>query len=110
MGYLTTITFYNDAASDLRNHPEEVSEGIYNAQSSIQINRGSNTFPIGSYCNPVIIQKPRHADDVTLYLHGGNTVIEASDAEKNEWACNAFITEMKYVLKKLRAIKKERGW
>jgi hypothetical protein len=36
MGYLTTITFRNDAAHDLRKHPEEVSKMIYDAQGGVQ--------------------------------------------------------------------------
>lgn len=110
MGYLTTITFYNDAASTLREHPEVVSQGIYNAQSGVQLNRGSDTFSVGNHCNPVILQRPRHADDHTLYLHAGNTLVEASDAEKNQWACNAFIAEMKFRLKQLQKVKKENNW
>jgi hypothetical protein len=105
MGYLTTITFYNDAAHDLRQHPKEVSELIYNAQSGVQKNRGRNYDPIGSFANPVIIQRPRHADDTTLYLHAGNTVIDLAEAD-SEWAINTAIAEMKWRLKDLQAKKK----
>jgi hypothetical protein len=106
MGYLTTITFYNDAAHDLHKHPKEVSKLIYDAQNGVQKNRGRNYDPIGSHANPVIIQKPRHADDHTLYLHAGNTVIDVSEAD-SEWEINAFISEMKWRLKELEAKKKE---
>lgn len=78
MGYLTTITFYNDSAQEMHEHPKEVSEMIYRAQQGAQLIRGSNTEPIGNSCNPVIIQKPRHADDHTIYVHMGNTVVEMS--------------------------------
>ena len=107
MGYLTTITFYNDAASELKKYPEEVSQGIYDAQNGIQINRGFNYFPVGCHTNPVIIQKPRHADDHTLYLHAGNTVIDVYDAN-SEWTISTFIKEMKYHLKRLKNKEKER--
>lgn len=101
MGYLTTITFYNDAADDLKKHPKEVSELIYNAQLGIQKRNGRNYDPIGSHANPVIIQKTRHAYDTTIYLHAGNTVIDVSEAD-SEWAVNSFISEMEYHLKKLK--------
>jgi hypothetical protein len=105
MGYLTTITFYNDASHELKAHPKEVSELIYNAQLGIQKNRGRNYDPIGSHANPVIIQKPRHMDDTTLYLHAGNTVIDVSEAD-SEWAINASIKEMEYRLKQLKEKRK----
>jgi hypothetical protein len=105
MGYLTTITFRNDAAHDLRQHPEEVSKLIYHAQSGVQKNRGRDYDPIGSHANPVIIQRPRHADDHALYLHAGNTVIDLAEAD-SEWAINTAIAEMKSRLKDLQAKKK----
>lgn len=101
MGFLTTITFYNDATHDLRQHPEEVSKLIYDAQSGVQKNRGRNYDPIGSHANPVIIQRPRHADDHALYLHAGNTVIDLAEAD-SEWAINTAIAEMEYRLKELK--------
>ena len=104
MGYLTTITFYNDASDDLRMHPEEVSKGIYEAQLGAQ----RNYFPVGSHANPVITQKPRHADDHTLYLHAGNTVIDVYDAD-SDWAIDTFIEEMEFHLKRLKKLKKKRG-
>jgi hypothetical protein len=105
MGYLTTITFYNDHADELRANPEAVSKAIYNAQLGVQLNRGSNTELIGSCTNPITIQKPRHADDHTLYMHAGNTVIDVYNA-KSEWAIDQFIKEMEYHLKRLKELKK----
>jgi hypothetical protein len=104
MGYLTTITFCNDHAQTLRDNPEAVSEAIYNAQLGVQLNRGSDTTPIGSCANPIIIQKPRHADDHTLFMHAGNTVIDVYNA-KTEWAVDQFIKEMEYHLKRLKEFK-----
>jgi len=104
MGYLTTITFYNDAANDLQAHPDETIKLISDAQYGIQKNRGRNYDPVGSFCNPVIIQKPRHADDHTLYLHAGNTVVDVYEA-KSEWEIDTFINEMKYHIKRLKELK-----
>jgi len=108
MGYLTTITFYNDAQHVLHEHPKEVSQMIYDAQLGVQRNRGRDYDPIGSHANPVIIQKPRHADDSTLYLHAGNTVIDISelDEHSSQWLIEKAISEMKYRMKKLKELQK----
>ncbi len=108
MGYLTTITFYNDAAQTLKEHPEEVSKLIYDAQSGVQKNRGRNYDPIGSHANPVIIQKPRHADDHVLYLHAGNTVLDLDelDSTSTKWAIETSIDELEEQLKRLKKIKR----
>lgn len=105
MGFLTTITFYNDAASDLIKYPNVVSKGIYDAQNGTQLRDGVNYFPVGSHANPVIIQKPRHADDHTLYMHAGNNVIDVFDAD-SEWTVDTFIHEMEYHLKRLKKLRK----
>ena len=59
----------------------------------------------------VTLQKPRHADDHTLYLHAGNTVIDLSEIDENsgDWVIDASIEEMKYRLKQLREIKKQKN-
>lgn len=106
MGFLTTITFRNDSASTLRKHPEVVSEGIYLAQGGDKFN-GLKTFPVGSDANPVIIQKPRHADDTTLYMHAGNTVVDVLEAD-SDWAIDTFISEMEYHLKRLKKLKADK--
>lgn len=105
MGYLTTITFRNDSYSELKKHPEAVSKIISDAQDGIQKRQGRDYDSVGSHANPVIIQKPRHADDTTLYLHAGNTVIDVAEAE-SEWAIIASITEMEFRLKQLKEKKK----
>ena len=108
MGFLTTITFYNDATHTLREHPNEVSELIYDAQLGVQRNRGRSTQGVGNHANPVKIQKARHADDHTLYLHYGNTVSDVYEVGK--WNCDQFIHEMEYHLKRLKKFKSENGW
>lgn len=109
MEFLTTITFRNDSASTLRENSEIVSEGIYLAQCGDNFigKEGKRTFPVGSEANPVIIQKPRHADDTTLYMHAGNTVVDVFEAE-SDWAVDTFISEMEYHLKRLKKLKTER--
>ena len=108
MGFLTTITIYNDSADQLKKHPEELAEKIYNACSGVQINRGYDYDSLGNAANILTLQKPRHADDHTLYMHAGNTVVDVYDAERSDWATDQFIHEMEYHLKRLKQIRKEK--
>lgn len=109
MGYLTTITFRNDSYSEFERHPKKLVEEILKALNGTQIARGIDYFSIGCEVNPVILQKPRHADDTTLYIHAGNTVIDVESlteaTNKNEWAINKSISEMKYHIKRLNKLK-----
>lgn len=109
MGFLTTVTFYNDGADQIKKHPEELAEALTNACMGVQRNRGFDSQALGNHANLITLQKPRHADDNTLYMHAGNTVIDIEDVykEKNEWAINAFINQMAYHLKELKKLKKE---
>ena len=103
-GYITTISIYNDAYCEIKNNKKEFTEGVLQAMNGTQLNRGYDYFSVGSFANPVTVQKPRRADDTTLYMHAGNTVIDVFDAD-SEWAVDAFITEMEYHLKRLKEIK-----
>lgn len=105
MGYLTTITFRNDSAEEIHDHPEQLSQIVYNAQHGSQQSEGRDYDPIGNHCNPVIIQKPRHADDHTLYLHAGNTVKDVWEL-KHEGLINTAISELMFHLKRLKELKK----
>ena len=107
MGFLTTITFRNDDYKAIKDNPETVSKIISDAQNGVQIRNGRNYDPVGNCANPVIIQKPRHADDTTLYMHAGNTVVDVFEA-KSDWAIDTFISEMEYHLKRLKKLKADR--
>ena len=104
MGFLTTITIYNDGAEQIKKYPKELSKALYEACMGIQIDEGRKYEGIGNHANLLTLQKPRHADDNTLYLHAGNTVIDVYDA-KNDWAIDTFINEMEYHLKRLKKLK-----
>ena len=106
MGYLTTITFRNDGYGDFKKHHEETIKGIIDAMDGIQKKNGDDCFSVGSFANPVVVQKPRHASETTLYLFAGNTMVDVDEA-KSEWAINAFLQEMKYHTKRLKELKKE---
>ncbi len=103
MGYLTTITIYNDSADQLTKHPKELAEKLKNACMGVQLNEGRGYDSLGNATNILTLQKPRHADDSTLYLHAGNTVIDVYNAE-SEWAVKKFIIEMEYHLRRLKNI------
>lgn len=79
MGYLTTVTIYNDGLSLLKKHPEKFCTKLYEAASSME----PKEFGVGSFCNFANVQRTRHADDHTLYVHMGNTVVEV-----NAWSTN----------------------
>jgi hypothetical protein len=104
MGFLTTITIYNDSADQLTKHPKDLAEKLDKACNGVQIDKGYDYEGLGNACNILTLQKPRHADDHTLYMHAGNTVIDVYNA-KSEWAVNQFITEMEYHLKRLKKIR-----
>jgi len=106
MGFLTTVTIYNDGADSLKSNANDLADKLYNACCGTQIMDGRNYDSLGSNANLLTLQKPRHADDNTLYLHGGNTVIDVYDA-KSDWVIDTFINEMEYHLKRLKKIKKE---
>lgn len=103
MGYLTTVTIYNDGCDQLKKYPKDLAEKLYNACSG----RERDYIGLGNHANLITLQKPRHADDHTLYMHAGNTVIDVYDAE-SEWAVNAFIAEMEYHLKRLKKLRNEK--
>lgn len=71
MGYLTTLTIYNDECDQIKKNPEEFAEQVYEVCTNPSVNYRSNVFH-----GIVIPQKTRHADDKTVYVHAGNTVCE----------------------------------
>ncbi len=69
MGFLTTVTIYNDYIHNYEKDPallgKEIIDGRYIASHQI----------FGAYhAGGIKIQPSRHADDHTVYLHMGNTV------------------------------------
>lgn len=75
MGYLTTLTIYNDGAHLLRPHAQEFAEGVYDAMLC-SLNQGPMDVAIGNFANCVRVQQPRHADHHTVYVHAGNCLTE----------------------------------
>lgn len=76
MGYLTTITIYNDGIHDLKNHAEDFVDQLVAAASYDASFNYPTDIRIGGFCNFGRVQRPRHADDHTIYVHAGNTLCE----------------------------------
>ena len=74
MGYLTTVTVYNDGLHLLRGHSQDFCEKLYNAACKQE----QTNFGVGYFANFASVQRSRHADDHTIYVHMGNTVTEVS--------------------------------
>jgi hypothetical protein len=72
MGFLTTVTIYNDGLSLLDKYPEEFCKKLHGASASME----HQEFGLGNFCNFANVQRTRHADDHTLYVHMGNCVTE----------------------------------
>lgn len=73
MGNLTTLTIYNDGIDLIPEHAQEFADALFAASQNMI---GPVTLSVGNFCNLVKVQKPRHADDTTVYVHMGNTVCE----------------------------------
>jgi len=105
MGYLTTIT-YSDF---LKNQDETLIKDSMNMGIPKNFHRSDypRTSGIGSSANPVIIQKPRHADDISLYMHFGNTVKCLDEVNENDkWIIEPAIAKLEYRLKQLKKLRK----
>jgi len=71
MGYLTTITVYNDSCNDIPANPQEFADAVYEACNSNKTKHVGVKGGADMKC-----QRTRHADDKTIYVHAGNTVCE----------------------------------
>ena len=74
MGYLTTFTIYNDDCDAIIKHPKEFTEKIHNA--CCKMKKDDHNINVGNAT--IIPQTPKHASDLTLYIHEGNHVYEPS--------------------------------
>ena len=106
MGYLTTFTVYNDGCDQIKKHPKKFAEIIYDACAGVQLSHGQKQIGLGNHANLITPQEPRHADDITLYLHAGNTLTDAYNIDQNSWALDTMIHELEWQLRRLKAIKR----
>lgn len=118
MGYLTTITVYNDALGTFKEKPKEFAEAIFDGIDKAFRQGTAVSVPCESYANYISVQPSRHADDKTLYLHSGNCVFNLNSWNKDfenlamkntEWAeeaieeAESILEEAKSRLKKFKS-------
>lgn len=72
MGSLTTFTIYNDGVDLVKDHAQDFADKILDAARSHQV----GDIAIGNFFNLIRVQKTRHADECTMYVHMGNCVTE----------------------------------
>ena len=72
MGYLTTFTIYNDGLDEILKKSKSFCVKLYDGA----VEGETKSFGHGNHANLVKIQKSRHADDHTIYVHAGNTLCE----------------------------------
>ena len=73
MGFLTTLTIYNDGIHLLEPHAKEFAQEVFHLAAAL---RGPADVPLGHFANAVRVQKSRHASNDTIYIHSGNCVTE----------------------------------
>lgn len=75
MGYNTAISFLNDAANllDKKENQEKFCRDLYLAILSGQ---KETNISIGNHANPVTVKRTHHADDLHLYFHGHNSMMD----------------------------------
>jgi hypothetical protein len=116
MGYLTTFTIYNDGVDQIEINPEKfVTKLRMGCHGGLTRDNDSQSFGHGYHANLVKVQKPRHADDPTCYVHMGNTVVEINPYSKDTLKIiqdnpEYFENILKYMeqnIKELKKMKKE---
>lgn len=74
MGYITTLSIYNDGINLIKENAQDFADKIY--KTTTDYRNKSTELPLGNFSNLIKVQKTRHADDKTIYAHIGNTVVE----------------------------------
>lgn len=72
MGYLTTLTIYNDGVHMIKEDKKKFAEVIY--EGIIEAHDSPVTKGFLNHGNLIHIQKSRHAEDHTMYVHMGNSL------------------------------------
>lgn len=76
MGYQTAFMILNDSGDDVKKHPEQVVENIYNGLLGVGSRRTqSATYSIGNSANPMKVFSPQHADTPQLLMAYQNDFI-----------------------------------
>jgi hypothetical protein len=83
MGYLTTITLYNDALHEFQKDPAGFAEALFDGINHANNRHREVSVPFHSHANYISVQPSRHADDDTLYIHTGNCVVQINKYDEN---------------------------
>lgn len=75
MGYNTAVSFLNDGVDLLRKkeYQEKFCNDLYDAIIS---GKKEVTISIANFCNPVTVKRTHHADDLQMYIHGHNSMMD----------------------------------
>jgi hypothetical protein len=84
MGFLTTVTIYNDAMEYSDGFKKELADQIMEGHHLANRYGKAKDMSIGCHCGAVNVQPSRHADHHVLYLHYGN-MVHVVGASENDW-------------------------
>ena len=82
MGYLTTITIHNDALHAFKEHPEEFAKALFEGIEQASAEHQQVSVGFHGYANYITVERPRHADETTVYLHHGNGFLAVNAYDK----------------------------
>lgn len=118
MGFLTTVTFYNDGLGDIEKNKGEFAEQILQGMNEAGLDSKAVDKSVGCHGNALRVQPSRHADNHVLFLHWGNMVHAMGQYEKDwddlckrnpECAKKMLDTAKEIVKSAEKALKKEKS-
>lgn len=83
MGFLTTVTLYNDALHVFKENPKEFAEALFDGIDLANRHHVSKSVSFKNHANYIDVQPSRHADDNTVYIHSGNSVFNLNPWNKD---------------------------
>ncbi len=75
MGYLTTVILHNDAKHAFEKNPEKFGQAILDGMDKASAERKQVDVGFDGYANYISVEPSRHADDQTIFVHYGNSVL-----------------------------------
>lgn len=122
MGFQTEFMILNDAAHLIKDHPEEFAQKIYDAclgTSFMSKHWSGDFYPdnvslgLGNHCNPIVVNRSHHADDVRVLISGHNDMTDVSRFSKSyNFTVNRFpeildshISILEYKLEELKEMR-----
>lgn len=83
MGYLTTITIYNDALNSFEDNRLAFADAVMRGIEEANYAHKEVSVPCLCYANAISVQPSRHADDLQTYVHYGNSVMNINPHSKD---------------------------